>query len=418
MTTLNRRALLLGAATGLSLAANARAQSQDPFAIVGATWWRPDAAPLKDAVVVVEKGEVRYAGDDRSQASGAREIVATGKVVTAGLCDLLTQVGLIEVRLEQLSRDDSHDIDDPVRAAFRAADGFDPNSTVVAITRQHGMTSAGIVPSGGLVSGQSAWVDLAGSRDSVAEARMALHISLDDGAPRRGAYHASTGASLLRLRELFDDASALQANPRGYDRRQMRALGASRLDLLAVVDALEGKYPVVFHVDRASDIVAVLDFAKKQGVRAVLASCAEGWRVADSIAAAEVPAIVYPLDEGPRSFKARYAREDNAAKLRKAGVRVALSTGQTHMARKLRQVAGNAIRAGLSTRDAIDGVTAAPAAIMGMKNYGVLKKGNVANLALWSGDPFELSSKVEQLFIRGRSVSLRSRQTALFERYR
>lgn len=417
-----RRRDLLRAAGVVGLSAlSGEAKAQDsatkPKAIVGATWWRPGQAPLKDAVIVMTGDRIGYAGDDASQAAGAETIDASGKIVTAGLTDLLTQLGLVEVALESGSRDDSHDSRDPVRAAFLAADGYDPASTVIAIARQHGITSAGIVPSGGLVPGQSAWVDLVGATptEAVARRRLALHVSLDGG---RDEHDASSGASLLRLRELFDDARALKGNPGGYDRRQVRELGASRLDLLAVGDALDGKLPVVFDVDRASDIVGVLGFAKEQGVRAVLASAAEGWKVAGEIAAAKAPAIVHALDHGPRSFKARYAREDNAALMHEAGVTVALSATSTHMTRKLRQIAGNAIRAGLPTPAAVDAVTRAPARIMGMDDHGELKKDQVANVVLWSGDPFELGSKVERLFIRGKPASLRSRQTALFERYR
>ena len=419
---MKRRDLLRAAgAAGLTALGAGEARAEDaatkPTAIVGATWWRPDEAPLEDAVIVIVDGRIGYAGDDTGQAAGATRIDARGKIVTAGLTDLLTQIGLVEISLESASRDDAHDSEDPVRAAFAAADGYDPASSVVAITRQHGITSAGVVPSGGLVPGQSAWVDLAGATptEAIARRRLALHASLDGG---RGEHDAASGASLLRLRELFDDARALKRNPGGYDRRQMRELGASRLDLLVVGDALDGRLPVVFHVDRASDIVGVLAFAEEQGIRAVLASAAEGWKVASQIADAKAPVIVHALHHGPITFKARYAREDNAALLHRAGVTVALSATSTHMARKLRQTAGNAIRAGLSKAAAIDAVTRAPARIMGMDDYGELKKDQVANVAVWSGDPFELSSKVERLFIRGRAVSLRSRQTALFERYR
>lgn len=419
---MRRRDLLRAAGVvGLSALSTGQARAQDaatkPKAIVGATWWRPGEAPLKDAVIVMVGDRIGYAGDDASQATGADRIDADGKIVTAGLTDLLTQLGLVEVSLESGSRDDSHDAPDPVRAAFLAADGYDPASTVIAIARQHGITSAGIVPSGGLVPGQSAWIDLSGATptEAIARRRLALHVSFDGG---RDKYDASSGASLLRLRELFDDARALKNNPGGYDRRQVRELGASRLDLVAVGDALDGKLPVVFNVDRASDIVGVLAFAEEQGIRPVLASAAEGWKVASKIANAKVPAIVQALDHGPRSFKARYAREDNAALLHEAGVTVALSATSTHMTRKLRQIAGNAIRAGLPASAAVDAVTRAPARIMGMDDHGELKKDHVANVALWSGDPFELSSRVERLFIRGREASLRSRQTALFERYR
>ena len=174
----------------------------------------------------------------------------------------------------------------------------------------------------------------------------------------------------------------------------------------------------MFHADRAADISIVITFAKTYKLRAILASAAEGWKVAGELAAAKIPAIVYPLDEGPRDLVARGARDDNAALLVKAGVSVALSSGESHNARKLRQVAGNAVRAGLPHTAALDALTDAPARIFGLEGYGSPKEKRVANLAVWSGDPLELSSRCEHLIIRGRQVSLASRQTALLEKYR
>ncbi|MCA9621684.1 MAG: amidohydrolase family protein [Myxococcales bacterium] len=427
--SLTRRALLGGITAGLlphlALPHLAHAQPQGAFAIRGASFWRPGQAPLADAVIVVKDGKIAYAGDDASQASGARTLTQPGGVVMAGMTDLITQVGLVEVDLEPSSRDDSHDADDPIRAAFRAADGFDHASSVVAITRAAGVTSVGVVPAGGLVAGQSAWADLGDQpKRAIARERLALHVRMSDGSDfGAGSYEASSGAILLRLRELFDDARTYRKNKGGFDRRQVRELGASRLDLEVIVDVLERRLPIVVHVDRASDIASVLRFLDEQKdgnqrLRAAIASGAEAWKVADALAEAEVAAIVYPLDHGPRSFEARYAREDNAAGLNTAGVRLALSTGETHNARKLAQEAGNAIRAGLPTPAAVAAVTSTPAAIMGMAEHGTLDEGRQANLVVWSGDPFEISSKVELLVIHGRAVSLRTRQTALFERYR
>ncbi len=390
-----------------------------PVAILGGKLVLGHAEPIADSVIVIEDGKLRYVGTDKAKAKGARTISAGGQIITAGLVDLLTRIGTTEVSLEKSTRDDSHHTTDPVRAAFRSADGYNPASSLVAITRMQGVTSVGVVPVAGLVTGQSAWADLAGKLpdDALASRSLALHVNLHDA--MHGAFGKSRGTAWLRLRELLDDAKAYRANRGAYERRQVRELGASRLDLEVVVRALEGRLPVVFHVDRASDIVGVLTLAKENGLRAVLASAAEGWKVADHIAKAKVPAIVYPLDHGPRSFAALGAREDNAALLHRAGVTVALSTGESHNARKLRQEVGNAIRAGLPRRAALDAVTDAPARIMGMdKHYGAPKAGRVANLVVWSGDPFELSTRVNKLLIRGQEVPLRSRQTALFERYR
>jgi imidazolonepropionase-like amidohydrolase len=100
-------------------------------------------------------------------------------------------------------------------------------------------------------------------------------------------------------------------------------------------------------------------------------------------------------------------------------VRVAINSGDTHNARVLRQVAGNAVRAGMSWHDAMRAITVVPAELFGMGDrYGVIAPGYGASLVLWSGDPLELSSAAERMFVDGVSVDLRSRQDVLFERYR
>ena len=416
-----KRRQCLQALAALTLATRTASAQSTSIAIVGARLLRGKEPPLDDSVIVIDAGRIRYVGNDAGQAGGAERIEARGKTITGGFVDLLTRIGAVEIDLEPSTRDDSEsprEPDDPVRAAFRTADGYNSASTVIRVTRMEGITSVGVVPIEGLVTGQSCWADMDGTlpEDAIAREKLALHIMIDD--PWHSEYEKSRGTVLLRLRELFDDARAYRANRAAYERRQLRELTTSRLDLETVVQALEGALPVVFHVDRASDIASILALSKEQKLRSVLASAAEGWKVAARIADARVPTIVYPFDHGPRTFSALGAREDNAALLHKAGVTLALSTGDTHNARKLRQAAGNAVRAGIPHDVSIDAVTDAPARILNMDTYGAPKQGRVANLVVWSGDPFEISSRAERVFIRGRAVELRSRQTALFERYR
>lgn len=434
MKKLTRRACL---AAGMLMSARGLAQNRGqgrppeepkpkPVALVGATLLRPGEEALKQSVIVMRGERITYVGADKTKADGATQIAVAGKTVTAGFCDLLTHVGIREVSLEPTTVDTAHKGSDPIRAAFRTADGYNPASTLIPICRRGGLTSVGVVPgpipleenSSGLVAGQSAWADLSGDIPSAALAResLALHIHIDDGA--LGIYGESRGTIMMRLRELFDDTRAYEKNKAAYGRRQLRKLGSSRLDYEVVSRALSGALPTVVHVDRASDIMTVLALAKEQGLRLVLASAAEAWKVAKHIAAANVPVIVYGLDHGPRSFAARYAREDNAARLHAAGVAVALSVGSSHMARKLPQVAGNAVRAGLPYDAALAAVTSAPATMLGMDDYGAVEEKKIANVVVWSGEPFELSSRATMMFVRGARASLRSRQTALFERYR
>jgi len=150
----------------------------------------------------------------------------------------------------------------------------------------------------------------------------------------------------------------------------------------------------------------------------VLAGAQEGWEVARDIAAAGVPVLVEPLDNIP-SYDALGIRYENAALLARAGVKVALMETDTHNARNLRQQAGNAVSYGMSWDQALRAVTLAPAEMLGVADrYGSLESGKVANVVVWSGDPFEFTTGVEHVFIRGKEMPLTSRQTELFERYK
>jgi imidazolonepropionase-like amidohydrolase len=373
---------------------------------------------IDDGTVVLEGGRVRAVGRALAPPPGARVVEARGAIVTPGLSDPLTSIGLVEVELERATRDDDQGGADRVRAGFRASDGYDPASTVIPIARAEGLTSVGVVPRGGLFPGQSAWAHLDGdtAAEAIVAAPVALHVAL--GAPADAAA-GGRATAILRVREAFEDARAFARSRGAYERNQARRFAASRLDLEALGRALGGGLPVVFHVDRAADILAALAVAKEHGLRPVIAGGAEAWKVAPALARAKVPVVVQPLVAGPVSFDALGARPDNAARLHAAGVLVAITTGETHAARKLRQAAGNAVRAGLPHEAAIAAVTRAPAEALGLGDrLGTIAPGRVADVVVWSGDPLELGTRATHVFVRGREVELRTRQTALLERWR
>jgi imidazolonepropionase-like amidohydrolase len=397
--------------------ARALAASTPITALAGATVYTGAGGTIEDGVIVIQNGVITAAGKGVATPVGAVQV--KGAVITPGLTDALTSVGLVEVSQEEQTRDDEQGGPDRIRAAFRAADGYNPASSVIDITRAAGVTSVGVIPTGGLISGQSAWVDLDGSTalEAIAAAPLALHVDVEAGGGDHGT--GGHGTALLRIREAFDDARVFARTRGAWERNQSRAFAPSRLDLEALATVLSGKLPVVFRVDRASDILAVLAVAKEFNLRPVIAGGAEAWKVASALADAKAPVIVFPLLAGPDSFDMLGTRYDNAAVLSRSGVKVILSTGDTHNARKLRQVAGNAVRAGLPYAAAITAITSSPAEAFGMSaHYGTIAAGKVANLVVWSGDPLEIATRVLAVFVRGRQIPLTNRQTALFEKYR
>lgn len=371
---------------------------------------------IEDASVLIDNGRIQQVGKDIPIPAGARVIADKGSIITPGFTDAITSIGLVEIDLEKGTHDDTQTGPDPIRAAFRAADAYNPASSVIFVTRAEGITSAGIMPVGGLMPGQSAWAELDGqtASEAIAKNGAALHVNL-----RGQGDEGSRATAFLRAREAFDDARTFAKNKAAFERNQSRKLAASRLDLEALARVMDGKLPVVFHVNRAPDILNTIALAKEFGLRAVIAGGAEGWKVKAELAASKTPVIVYPLESDPDSFETLSAREDNAALLNAAGVRVVLSTGATHFSRKLRQVAGNAVRAGLPHASAVAALTGTVAEVFGVSaTHGTLAPGKMANVVVWSGDPFEPRSRPLHVFIHGREVSLKNRQTALFERYR
>jgi imidazolonepropionase-like amidohydrolase len=165
------------------------------------------------------------------------------------------------------------------------------------------------------------------------------------------------------------------------------------------------------------DIENALRLTREYKLRTVLFGAVEGWQLARQIAAAGVPVALEPLRDIP-SFDGLGARLDNATLLREAGVNVIIAQGDPGGERNLRYAAGNAVRNGLSWDDALAAITAAPAAAFGLSDYGSLEPGKVANLVVWSGDPFDFNSAAERVYIRGQLTSLATRETELRDKYR
>ena len=384
----------------------------------GGTVYTSTGKKIENGVVVLgTDGKIVSVGTSAPTGPAYKVVDCTGKVVTAGFVDFATQLGVVEVSQEGATRDGDPGGDN-VRAAFRVADAFNPNSAVIPIQRTGGVTSAVVQPSGGFVRGQSAWIDLAapGAFGRVVRAPIAQNIGLGHGGA--AATGGSRGGAVLKLRELYDDVAFYAKNKKKYDVGQSRDLSASRLDLEALSATIGGGIPVVFHVNRASDIRNALTLSKELGLRPIIQGGAEAWMVADALAAGKVPVVLDAMANLPVTFSALGTREDNAAILSRAGVPVLLSVFDTHNARNVRQMAGNAVRGGMEWDRALEAVTVNPARAAGMADYGTLEPGKVANVVVWSGDPFELSTRVEGMYIGSVEVSLRNRQTALFERYR
>ncbi|MCP4006047.1 MAG: amidohydrolase family protein [bacterium] len=384
------------------------------LALVGGTVHTGTGPAIENATLLIEGNRVEAVGTDLSIPADAERIDVRGRIITPGFVDASSRLGVNEVSLEASSVEATLPKDhDPIRAALRVVDTFNPASFTLPAARAAGITSAVVMPSGGLVSGVSIWADLI-EEQPVRSAALALHVNVGSGRGR-----GSRSVAFLRLREAFQDARVYHGNRGPYIARRLRNLSVSAADVEVLRRALDGELPVVFAVDRASDIETVLAFAREHRLSAVLSGAAEGWRVADAIAKAKVPVIVNPLLNLPSSFSRLQSRSDNALRLHQAGVRVVFAqAGASHLAHRLRHIAGVAVANNYPPEAAMAAITRNPARVFGMKDTGTLRKGALANLVVWNGDPFELTTWAERVFVRGVEVDLQTRQDLLTERYR
>ena len=387
------------------------------IAITGGTVYPVSGPKIANATVLIRDGKIAAVGTNVTVPSDATKIDATGKWITPGLIDGAGQMGLVEIGAVAGTREALLK-GDTIAASFNVAEGINPASVVIPVTRIEGVTTVLAMPGGNLVSGQAVLIDLAGNTIEEMLAKSPVGVVLNDSETGKDFAGGSRAGLVERVRQVFRDALEYERRRADFGRAQLRPLSAPAADLEALLPVLHGQELLIAYANRRSDIESALRLAREFKLKLVLAGAQEGWQIAGELAQAGVPVLVEPLDNIP-SYDALGIRYENAALLAKAGVKIALMETDTHNSRNLRQQAGNAVAYGMTWDQALRAVTLSPAEIFGVADhYGSLEAGKVANVVVWSGDPFEFATGVEHVLIRGKEIPLRSRQTELLERYR
>ena len=387
------------------------------IAITGGTVYPVSGPKIENATVLIRDGRIAAVGANVAVPAGATRIDAAGKWITPGLIDGAGQMGLREISAVQ-NTNESQLRGNETAAAFNVLEGINPASTLIPVNRIEGVTTTLAVPNGSLIWGQAALIDLDGATIEAMRVKspVAMVADLSEGSKEAGG--GSRAGVAQRLRRVFDDALEYGRRGPNYQRAQNEELAARSADLQALLPVLRGQLPLIAIANRRSDIETALRIGREYKLRLILAGAAEAWMIPGQIAAAGVPVLVEPMQNLP-SYDALGIRYENAPLLAKGGVIIALMETATENTRNLRQQAGNAVANGMTWDQALRAVTLTPAEIFGVADrYGSLEPGKVANVVVWSGDPFEFSTGVEHVFIRGRNIPLRSRQTELLERYK
>jgi imidazolonepropionase-like amidohydrolase len=405
------------------------AVAQERIAITGGKVITNAGAPIEGGTVLLNDGVVVGVQAGTSVPAGYRQVDATGKWVTPGIVAGISQIGSAEVAGDESANDQSAR-GSPGTAALDLQVAFNPAETSIPVSRQEGVTAAIVGPAPGrsLFAGQGYVLSLAQGATAPLRPRAFQYVTYGE----RGATLAggSRPAAWNELTAALEEAQRAQkgAQGRAGERDQSRDPRLTPEDAEALTLVLRGAQPLLVRVDRASDIRQVLKLPTMYpGLKLVLVSANEGWLVSDEIARAGVPVITLGMQNRPENFEYVGATMSNVGRMVAAGVKVALGVPDldaSFQPRNLPHYAGNMVAqgrlpggAGVNWDQAFASVTRVPAEIFGLAGQGVLKQGARGDVVVWSGDPLELSTQAEQVFIRGVPQDLESRQTKLARRY-
>lgn len=403
--------------------------AQERLAITGGRVVTNEGAPLPGGTVLMAAGRVEAVlPSGAAVPAGYRVIDASGKWVTPGIVAGISQLGAVEVNAVDGSNDTTAR-NSPATAALRLDIALDMTETDIAVTRREGVTAAVTAPFPGrsIFGGQGAIISLGDGVNEPIRRRAFQHVAYGEMGSRIAG--GSRPAAWAEIINALDEAKRVQSGILPAMRDQHRDLRVTRDDAEALVQVLNGTQPLLVRVNKAADIRQVLTLRQAYpGIRLVLVEAAEGWLVAREIAAANVPVITLGMDNLPGSFETVGSTMSNVGRMVAAGVKVALGTPDldgSFQPRLLPQYAGNMVAqarlpggVGLTWDQAFASISRAPAEIFGLTDMGRLKPGARADVVIWSGDPLELSSAPDAVFIAGAAQSLESRQTMLARRYR
>ncbi len=375
---------------------------------------------LEPGTVVLRGGRIEAVGaaNDVAVPDGARVVRAEGLTVTPGLINTGTTVGLSEIGAVAATQD-VNEIEE-VNSSVKVSVAIHPHSEMVPIARANGITTALAAPGGGLIAGQGALLDMTGwtPPEIVARSPVTMHIDLperredardDREAERRVTRDRRTLRRWLRRAQAY--AGALAGGIANGT--------ADEAKLAALVPVVRGELPVVLEAQSEEGIRAALALTEEFGLRTILESTRDVWKVVDEIASGQVPVLLGPIESEPPDTAPYDSIFAVAGQLHAAGIPFAFRTGGASNARNLPYHAALAVAFGLPREVAWHAMTRGAAEILGVADlHGTLEPGKLANVVVSDGDLLDVPTQVRHVFIRGQEVDLGTRHTRLYEKFR
>jgi imidazolonepropionase-like amidohydrolase len=380
-----------------------------PFAIVGGRVLPVSSAPLENGVVLVEDGRISAVGESLTVPDGWDVVDATGKVVVPGFVEAHGHVGIHE-EANGKAGDDTNEMTDPDTSFVRAIDAVNIEDVGFVDALSGGVTTVVVKPgSGNPIGGQTVAIKSWGGRtidEQLVSASVSVKSALGENPKRVYGEKGKTPSTRLGvaavIRQAFIDAQDY-AEARAAAARDGKPFSRD-LAKDTLVRVLDGELVWDQHVHRHDDIATALRLQDEFGYRLVINHGTEAHKVADVLAERDVPVIFGPMLTSRSKVELKDRAIGNLATLAKAGVRVAITTDHPVVpVNFLVHQASFAVKEGLDPVVALEALTINPASFLGLDDrVGSIAPGLDADVVIWSGDPLDITSVAERVYIGGR----------------
>ncbi len=408
------------------------------FAIVGARIVTVSGAVIENGTVVIQNGKITAVGAGAAIPSGAERIDGKGLSVFPGMIDASTNMGLVEIGQGANATVDVQEVGN-YNANAKAIDGINPHTSHINVTRVDGVLTVSSEPSGGIVSGQTAVINLNGSTQMemavVPTAALLVNFPRVTGGGGFGGFGGGGGGQqadfneLIRrrdtavedLKKMFREVERYAKMTEAYARDKSLPMPATNRGMDAMIPYVRGQKPIHFTAERERDIRAVAKFVAEMKVKGVIVGGQDAWKAADDLKKNNISVIYTNVFSLPVQQDDAYDYLFEAPSLMlKAGVKFAISTGEGGgNVRELPIQAGLAGGYGLGKDEALKSVTLYPAQILGIDDkLGSIEVGKMANLVVTDGDMLDSRTNIKHIFIAGRKIPMTSRHTDLFDSFK
>ncbi len=420
-------------------AAHAVAQESDTYAIRGATIHTVENGTIENGTIVLRGGRIIAVGANVDIPPGAEVLDGSGKHVFPGMVDAFSRLGLTEIGAVSATNDQSEmGRWNPHLNAYTA---IHPASEHIPVARANGITHTLAAPGGGGggfrgggggggIAGQATLIHLDGWTVEEMQIEKSAAMVMTWPTMNTRTFNFQTFSmderSFREAKEEYDEQIAELEEwfiaAKHY--KQAKESGSTRLErdlqLEHLSRVLDGGLRVIIQANDKRSIESAVEFAEKWGLDVVIAGANESRELAAMLAEKGIPVILGPVQRTPSERDDPYDDPNTLpGVLHDAGVEIAFATFNSSDSRTLPYEAANAVPFGLPQEAALEAITLGPARILGVSDrLGSLEVGKIGNVIVADGDPLEITTQIEHVFIKGVPVDLENKHSRLWEKYK